>query len=76
MRRHMQGGDILLVAFLAFSVLNTWVASLVACWLFSRSRAKSKGVALLDSETMETVSKLRLARLQEELLGLSMKHFK
>jgi hypothetical protein len=37
---------------------------------------RSKGVALLDSETMETVSKLRLARLQEELLGLSMKHFK
>jgi hypothetical protein len=75
MRRHMQGGDILLVAFLAFSVLNTWVALLVACWFFSRPRAKSKGVALLDSETMEAVSNLRLAKLQDELLGLSMKHF-
>ena len=38
MRRNMTGGDILLLAFIVFSVLNTWAA----CWICNRSREKSK----------------------------------
>jgi hypothetical protein len=65
----MELGDILLGAFVLFSVVNTWVAF----WFFNRSRAKPHRFAHLDHETMETYSHLRLAKLQEELLGQTMK---
>jgi hypothetical protein len=69
MRRNMQGGDILLVAFLAFSVLNTWAA----VWICNRRREKSKPLALMDRDMLEVYSQLRLAKVQQELLGLTAK---
>lgn len=58
-----------MLAFLAFSVLNTWVA----CWICNRPREKSKPSALVDRDTMEAYSQLRLAKVQQELLGLTAK---